>query len=144
MNIDEFKLTMLSSGFILTPSGSWEKSLGAKNPRANPGEEKQQNDGDQGTEGQTSAPAVPHHQTGVPRSSEEDHGVFAVSIIVSLPDAIRRDLDGIQSSILDCLLSARRRCLDPYPAAEHSGNAVRARQRRRDRHHPKTELKPPF
>lgn len=42
-----------------------------------------------------------------------NHGVFRVTIKFRMADRGRKDLDGAVSTLLDCLIRARRRLLDP-------------------------------
>lgn len=53
---------------------------------------------------------------------------FAVTIEMSFPDSIRRDLDGIGNTILDVIIASRRRLMALYPELEDHGQAGEGRK----------------
>lgn len=48
---------------------------------------------------------------------------FAVTIEISFPDNIRRDIDGIANTILDVIIASRRRLVALYPELDDHGKA---------------------
>ena len=65
-------------------------------------------DAKDGGAGQPNRKAAPNDRPKVKAVDGEMHQKFGVTIIVRVSDNRRRDLDGCASSILDCLVSARR------------------------------------
>lgn len=139
---------LIAAGYVLTEDGSYRKpSLHERdfdNRGDSPREEEQQDADNEGPAGQAPPPPDADNEAGVPAGIGEDHGVFAVSVVVRLPDRRRRDLDGIFSSILDCLVTTRRRLLDTHSDTEDSRRTVRSRRRRSYHHHTKAVGKVPF
>lgn len=88
------------------------------------------------------APAAPDvdHETGVSGIDGADHGVFQITIALRYPDRLRRDPHGAAETILDCLVRARRRLLDPNYRPSDRVRSGRGKSRR-DNHSPKTVRK---
>jgi hypothetical protein len=105
-----------------------------------PQQEEQQNDYHEESEGQTVGASDPDNQTGVSDSLGGDHGLFEVTIDFRFSDRRRRDLDGMLSTILDCLVHARRRCLDPHTEDPGASEPMRPRRRKRKDQHPKIDV----
>jgi len=109
------------------------------------GIQKQQAAADQNPQRQVAGSAFADHETGLPEEDGSDHGIFRLTITIRIPNKLRRDLDGMLSTICDCLRNARGRCLDAHTGDSHSGRTVRARRGRGNHHHPKiVEEKVPF
>lgn len=96
--------------------------------------------------GHTAGETFDDHQAGTPTTYGGDYGKFRVAITFLMPDRRRKDIDGMCSTILDCLIRARRRLLDPHPRTAPVRSAGRARgvRRRTDQYHPPVGSKVPF
>ncbi len=105
--------------------------------------QKLENANSEGSERQAVGTATIDHQAGDSETDGGDHGVFQVTITFRMADRRRKDIDGMLSTLLDCLVRARRRCLDPNPQDESRSRTV-SRRRRRDNHHPKALGPLPF
>ena len=139
MTQDEFKQLVRNS------SGDFRKAAAADLARigCDPLFQKPKDDHCQGSPGTAAEVSDADHQAGTAKTNAGDHRQFGVSIVVRVSDRRRRDLDGILSTLMDCLTRVRGRLSHPSSKDNHSGGAMRARaRRRRDNDH--TTLNPPF
>ncbi len=83
------------------------------------------------------------YQTGASEEDGRDYGIFHVSITLRMADRRRKDIDGMLSSIFDCLVHARRRLLDPHQD-DSSSSRTRSRKRGGKHHNPEKITKLPF
>lgn len=97
-----------------------------------------------GPSGAATEETVADNEAGIATTDGGDHGVFEVAVTFRFPDRRRRDLDGCISTLLDCLIHARRRLLDTNPGVENQSGTVRPRRRRRDDNHQKDIGPVPF
>ena len=71
------------------------------------------------------------HKARKAKAHGRDHGKFHLTITLRFSDRIRRDPDGIFSTLCDCLLRARRRLLDEAQGNPDQVRTVPAGRRRR-------------
>lgn len=89
--------------------------------------------------GKATEPAPVDYEAGISGIDGGDHGLFQVTITLRYPDQLRRDPHGSAETILDCLVRARRRLLDPDPDL---GDKKRTRSRKSRSHdHPAKTVK---
>jgi hypothetical protein len=125
------------------------KAADVESERSNPVVQEQQNSNSEVSEWKAAGSPLDDNQARVPENHGQDHGVFRLSVVVRVSDRRRRDLDGILSTLCDCLIRARRRLLDPHTRDSHSsGNGAAGAGGRNNRSRKtvkfKATLPPPF
>src|ERR1035441_6044853 len=67
----------------------------------------------------TATKAASDYESALPEDHGRDGGQFSLTATFRFPDYRRRDLDGRLSTLCDCIIRARRRCLEDAPADSH-------------------------
>lgn len=67
---------------------------------------------------------APRHVQERQSANGDDHLRFRISIALRYAGRQRRDIDGAASTLLDCLMAARRRLLDVFAGTDSEGTPV--------------------
>jgi hypothetical protein len=92
---------LVARGWIRRPDGNYERAPAGTQPGAHPGEEKQH---------------VRRGGPAKPKVARPVHPKFKVTIVVKVSDRRTRDLDAAATTILDCIVTLRRRLADSLPS----------------------------